>query len=269
MLGHSHSTTFYWALVGVFAALHLVMTMLPLFVLTSGGGFISLGLVTGVVIGFLLGPLYGGISVFIGSMLGVLLFNIGGVLGPIVPVVASTAGAFIAGSLRTNKPGIVILIYGLSIAAFLVSPIGGIAYIYIWLHLVAMLLTALFILPRTREWLKKEMHYDKMKPEFNFLTLWLLSFIALLADSVVGGTIAAYHFVYVTSYAPELVGGWFVGVAFIYPLERIAVIFVVTSVLLAIIKTVSGTAIGNLLGFSTEASELDNAKDTDEPSIEE
>lgn len=259
MLSIARSSTFYWALVGVFAALHLVMTMLPLFLLASGEGFISLGLVTAVVIGFLLGPVYGAFSVFIGSALGVFIFNVGGILGPIIPVVAPTAGALIAGSLRTEKTIVVILIYSLSITAYLVSPIGGMAYIYIWLHLVAMLLAVLFILPKTKQWLRKEMHYERMNPEYNFLTLWLLSFIALLADSVVGGSLGVYYFVYALNYTPELVAGWFTGVAFIYPLERIAVTFVITSVLLAIIKTVAGSEIGSLLGISKETSEYQTA----------
>ncbi|MBN2228845.1 MAG: hypothetical protein JW779_04555 [Candidatus Thorarchaeota archaeon] len=251
------SPTFYWALTGIFAALHLVMTMLPLFMLTSGEGFISIGLVTAVMIGFLLGPFYGTVSVTIGSGLGVILFNIGGILGPIVPVIAPAAGALVAGCLRTKRPQVVLIVYGTTFFAFLIGPIGLAALSYIWLHVIAMIMVGLYIIPQTGIWLRESMKLSESKPENTFFSLWILCFISLLADSLVGGTTAAYYFVFALSFPIDALAGIYNGAAFVYPLERIAVTFVITAVLLALDKALRKTPFESLLDQSQVYDSMD------------
>lgn len=244
MKNRIESNTFYWALTGIFGALHLVLTMIPLFVLSSGSGFISMGLVSSVAIGFILGPFYGAVSVLMGSVLGVFIFNVGGILGPIIPVVAPVTGALIAGCLKTKQPQIVLAIYIFGLAAFLVSPIGFIATIYIWMHIIATMLVLLFMYPKSSEWLKRRIDY---KSEKNVRPILIICFIALLGDSLIGGALAAYWLTLIAGFDVSLVTSWFVGATILYPLERIAVTIVVTGVLIALGRALTGTQLEVLL----------------------
>ncbi|TFG28569.1 hypothetical protein EU527_17160 [Candidatus Thorarchaeota archaeon] len=247
MISNIRTGTIYWALTGIFAALHLVLTMIPLFVLTGGQGFISMGLVSSVVIGFVLGPFYGAISVLIGSGIGVLIFNIGGILGPFIPIVAPVAGAFVAGCLKTKQKEFVLGLFAMGIIVYLISPIGLILPIYIWMHAVAMILTFLFVISKSSSWIYKRLPFEKSNPEANLLPLWLISFIALMADNLIGGALGAFWFVYVVGISPADLAGIFIGAVLVYPFERMAVTLVVTAVLMALGRALSGTQMNFLL----------------------
>ena len=95
-MGFSRSVAYPWALTGIFGAFHLVLTFLPFTVLGMGGGFLTWGMISAAIVGFLLGPFYGTVAVLVGSFIGTGVFNLGGILGPIVPVLAPTVGAFAA-----------------------------------------------------------------------------------------------------------------------------------------------------------------------------
>lgn len=247
MISSIRTGTFYWVLTGIFAALHLVLTMIPLFVLTGGQGFISMGLVSSVVIGFILGPIYGAISVFIGSGLGVLIFNIGGILGPFIPVVSPMMGSFVAGCLKTKQPKYVIGAFILGIAIYLVSPIGTILPIYIWMHTIGLMLSILFLFNKSSRWLYETLTFDKSHPEASILPLWLISFIPLLADNLFGSSLGAFWFAYVVGIEPLDLAVIFSTVILVYPFERIVVTFVITAVLMALERALIGTEMRFLL----------------------
>ena len=63
MSNFTRSGAYPWALVGVFAAVQLVMTAFPITFAIGVGGILSLGLVAAPIIGYLLGPFFGTISV--------------------------------------------------------------------------------------------------------------------------------------------------------------------------------------------------------------
>lgn len=233
---YSDSRAFYWALTGIFAALHLVMSLLPLFVLTEGGGFISLGLVSAVVIGFIAGPFYGSVSVLLGSILGVAFLNIGGILGYVVPVVAPTASAFVTGCIQTGRYSPVVIVYVTGIVLFLLGPIGLLAYPYLWLHVVALLLVLPFFIPRFKKAFSSRLHFDDERPEMTFLASTLLSFIAVMADHLIGGATATYHFVYLLGWDAPSTASLYLLVALAYPLERLAVALVLAGVITALAK---------------------------------
>ena len=251
------SNTFYWALTGIFVALHLVMTMVPLFVLAGGSGFISLGLVSSIVIGFVLGPFYGTIAVLMGSILGVSIFNIGGILGPIIPVIAPAVGALIAGCLKIGQPRIVFVIYVLGLVAFLMSPIGFTATVYIWMHTIAAVLVLLLIFKKSSGWLSSRVEFKKDDIEGSILPVLLMSFIALLGDSLVGGALAAYWFINILGFSIGDISAGYVGVTILYPLERIAVTVVVTAVIIALMRALRGTQLSLLLENTPKSMRFD------------
>jgi hypothetical protein len=223
--------------VGIFAALHLVMSLLPLFVLTGGGGFISLGLVSAVVIGFISGPFYGPVSVLIGSTLGVAFLNIGGILGFFIPVLAPTSSAFVTGCLRSGRYLEVAIVYAIGIAAFLLGPIGSVAYPYLWLHVIALLLVLSLFIPGVGRVFLNGLRFDDEKPELTFLAAALLSFVGLMADHLIGGATAAYHFIYLLGWDPVATADFYLLVALTYALERLSVTLVLAGVIAALTNT--------------------------------
>ncbi|MEM2142138.1 MAG: hypothetical protein QXS20_07805 [Candidatus Thorarchaeota archaeon] len=233
--------TYVWALTGIFAAMHMVLTFLPLFVLAGGGGFISAGVVSAPLIGFLLGPVYGVVAVVIGSTIGVVLMNVGGILGPVIPIVAPAVSAFIAGSLGRGRLTHVVAVYVVGIAAFVVGPIGLIALPYIWLHTALLLLMALFVVPRFRAHVRA-LPIPRSGVSVNrlLLPIWFLGFIAVMGDHLVGGTLATYWFVYVLLFPPDTIAPFFIAVTVFYPLERLAVSVVLTLVLASLMGIISG-----------------------------
>jgi hypothetical protein len=242
-----------WALVGVFGALHFVMSMIPLFVLSGGGGFISLGVVSAVIIGFLLGPVYGTLSAIIGAVLGVAIFNIGGIVGPLVPVLSTASSAFVAGSLRARKPRLVLLLYTVGFAAFIASPIGLLALPYIWLHLVAFICAILFVIPITKNWLNLRLKMNPEKPETSLVPVFLLSFVAVMADHLMGGALGAYWFTWILGWDISGTAIAYVGLMFAYPLERLAIVLVVTAAVLALTRALDKAGISLPLPSAVEA----------------
>jgi hypothetical protein len=97
------SKTYSWALTGIFSAIHFDITIIPFSLAIGVQGVISLGMISGPLVGFLLGPFYGTIAVLIGSILAMFANPLLAVLGPFTPI-ATASGALAAGLFRTGKP---------------------------------------------------------------------------------------------------------------------------------------------------------------------
>ncbi|MFW9843899.1 MAG: hypothetical protein ACFFEV_04935, partial [Candidatus Thorarchaeota archaeon] len=101
MSNYTSSKAYPWALTGIFAAVHLVITLIPFSLSVGGGGEISYGLVSAPIIGFLLGPFFGVLAVVIGSLIAMSINPLIAILGPLT-VLATAAGAYAAGAMRTR-----------------------------------------------------------------------------------------------------------------------------------------------------------------------
>jgi hypothetical protein len=240
MSNFTRSGAYPWALVGVFAAVQLVMTAFPITFAIGVGGILSLGLVAAPIIGYLLGPFFGTISVLIGSFLGV---SINVALHPLAMFtpIAPAAGALVAGSLRVKKPIVVPLVYIAAIAIFLVSPIAGLSYTFLWFHIIALILSLLFLMPFFREKLEGGLEMDvNVGYGIGVVSIWLLSLISVLADQLVGSTIGAFYFLTVGLDVPTL-AGIYTGIIFIYPIERILASIIAAFVIVALAKFLAKT----------------------------
>jgi hypothetical protein len=249
--GFTKSTTYPWALTAIFAAFHLVLTFIPFSILGMGGGALTWGMVSAGIVGFLLGPFFGTISVLIGSLIGTGIFNLGGILGPIVPVLAPTAGAFAAGCLRTARVKELLLIFVIAVVLFFISPIGTLAFTtitlgsfiipisFIWLHLITLLIIVILLIPRLANTLSDAVSFDKNRNvKLMPIAVLLFSFITLMTDHIVGNAASIYWLHYVALYdVPTLVGYW-IPITFVYPVERL-----LATVILAIIVIAAGEAI--------------------------
>ena len=135
MSGLKNSMAYPWALTGIFAAVHLVITLIPFTIAIGGGGSISFGMVSAPIIGFLLGPFFGVIAVVIGSILAMFINSSIAILGPFT-VLATAAGAFAAGAMRTKIRITVPIIFIVAFGIYLASPVGVAVPLFIWFHLI-------------------------------------------------------------------------------------------------------------------------------------
>ena len=203
------------ALMAVFAALQAILSYLP-FTIAAGvpGGFITLGVIGGSLIGVLLGPVVGGAAVLIGSLVGVFVNPPGAILG-IFTIIPPSAGAFGAGCIRINRgylAGAVILV---SLAVFYANPLARQAYLFPWLQIVAMIIA---FSPIARV---AGSTFKSTEPKATF-GIALASFIGVMTDHATGSAIGAWYL----SLSPEI---WNI-ILPIYPFER-SVAFVVITII--------------------------------------
>ena len=242
MSSFTKSVAYPWALTGIFGAFHLVLTFLPYSVLGTGGGFLTWGMVSAPIVGFLLGPFYGTIAVLAGSLVGTGIFNLGGILGPIVPVLAPTAGAFAAGALRTGRVRELVVVFLIAMVGYIIGPIGIPAFLFIWLHLIAFFLLLILLVPSIYNRLKESVSFERSRDlKIMPVAIFLFSFIALLTDHMVGTTAGVYYFHSILAMdVPTLVGIW-LSIIFVYPVERIIATFVLTIILIAVSEAIVQT----------------------------
>lgn len=232
--------TYEWALTGIFAAFHLVLSMVPLYLLGMGGGFISWGLISAPIVGFLLGPFYGLISVAIGSILGTVFFNIGGILGPIVPVFAPMTSALVSGCIRFKRYRVIPPVFLLGIVVYLVGPIGLITLPYIWLHLIAALLSFSLLIPIVKRRLDKLLQASDRSPEpTSSVFVWLTGFFALMADHLIGATMSQYYFFYVLGFEANALAASYLATVLVYPIERILASIIIGFILVLLTVAIS------------------------------
>ncbi|MFX1368228.1 MAG: hypothetical protein ACFFAY_06510 [Promethearchaeota archaeon] len=231
------SSAYPWALTGVFAALHLVVTLIPFSVTVGGTGLISFGMVSATIVGFLLGPFFGVISVLIGSYLAIFINFELAAIGFGTPI-ATAAGAFAAGLIRTRKTTLIPLLYVVTLALYLVSPMGLAVPELVWFHVIALLVSLLFVIPKAKDKLLSELEMDKA---YTVRALFLLAIVCVTLDQLVGSTIASYYFVTFLGNTVEAILPWYVGAVFVYPIERLIASAVIVIVLGAVIESLSSS----------------------------
>jgi hypothetical protein len=215
-----------------------VIALIPYSIAIGVDGALSFGMVTGPLIGYLLGPFFGPVSVLIGSYLAGFINPGIMVLGPFTPIATAT-GALAAGLIRVGKPYFVPIIYMVAIGLFLVGPLGVLLPVFVWFHLICLALSFLFVLPKLSGILKEGI---ELKPGFNpvvgFIGIWLLSIVTLVADQAMGSMIGVFYLVYGLGLEADMVAGFYVVITYVYPIERL-----VASIILAIVAFALGSTL--------------------------
>lgn len=206
-----------WALTGIFAALHLVITLIPFSLSVSGTGAISFGMISAAIVGYLLGPFFGTISVLIGSYIGIFINPEIAVIGLTTPI-ATAAGALAAGLIRIRKAEYVVVVYLIAMLVYLIGPIGLLVPEALWFHIIVFLLSLLFVIPFSK---KKINHEIGLSKATSTRALFLVVLIAVCVDQAVGSAIGSFYLVYIAGLDISLVSTFWVAVVFIYPVERI------------------------------------------------
>ncbi|MGD9396825.1 MAG: hypothetical protein PVJ05_10390 [Candidatus Thorarchaeota archaeon] len=221
MSKYTQSVAYPWALTGIFAAVHLVITLIPYSIGVGGGGEISFGLVSAPVVGFILGPFFGVIAVLIGSVLAMFINPGIAIIGPFTAI-ATAAGAYAAGAMRTKLRVTIPVLYLAAIGMFLLSPIGLLVPQFLLFHFIVFLLSLIFFVPGFSRMLMEAL---KLERSFNrwagFASMWLLSIVAVTLDNVVGSAMGAYYFIAAFAMDPAALAGLFALGIPVIPVERI------------------------------------------------
>ncbi|MBC7130707.1 hypothetical protein H5T51_05770 [Candidatus Bathyarchaeota archaeon] len=195
------------ALIALFAALQAILAVLP-FTLTIGvSGQITLGVIGGPLIGILLGPVNGGLATLIGALIGTFLNPAGAIFG-VLTVIPPFIGAVSAGCIKARKGYIAGLIMLASLLIFYAHPYGREAYIYPWLHIIAIIVAFSPIVGFAGSTFKSE------KSARLLFGVIVAAFIGVLADHIAGSALGIWYFSPVLT--PEI---WY-AILLVYPVER-------------------------------------------------
>lgn len=207
------------ALISVFAALQALLSVFPFSMTIGTSGQITLGVIGGPLIGILFGPAFGGLAVLIGSFVGVFL-NPGGALFGVLTVIPPSVAAVSAGFIKMRRGYIAGSIILVSLLAFYANPFGREAFVYTWLHIVAMIVAFSPLAYMAGSSFRSS---DIERPLFG---ITVAAFVAILADHMSGSAVAIWYFP--GALTPDI---WYAAMP-IYPVER-AVALILTILIAA------------------------------------
>ena len=243
-MGYIRSVAYPWALTGIFGAVHLVITLIPYSMAVGGGGEISFGLVSAAIVGFLLGPFFGVIAVIIGSLIAMIINPVIAILG-LFTVIATAAGAFAAGVLRTKFRVAVPVLYLIAMGLFLISPIGPLIPEFLIFHFIVFLLSLVFLVPAiSKNFFEPLMSGKSFNKLLGLAAFWILSIVAVTLDNVVGSAIGAYYFGIAFGMDPTTLAGLFALGIPVIPIERLVGSVIVASILAALAEVLARANFG-------------------------
>ncbi|MEM1514774.1 MAG: hypothetical protein QXT26_06980 [Thermoproteota archaeon] len=206
------------SLVAVFAALQVVLSMIPLSAVIGLPGVMTLGVVGGSLIGILLGPLLGGLSALIGSLIGCFINPAGAIFG-LLTAIPPFLGAVGAGCVRIKRGYIAGIIILVSFIMFYAHPFGQQAYISQWLDIIAMIVAFSPLAMMAGSAFISSSSFSRI-----LFGAVIASFISVMADHMAGSAIAIWYY-----NLPPVI--WYAAMP-IYPVERI-IVLIIASVIAA------------------------------------
>jgi len=223
------------SLIAVFAALDAILGMLPFTITVGVSGQITMGAIGGPLTGLILGPLNGGVAVAIGSLIGILL-NPGGALFGALSVLPPTLGALGAGMIRDRKGYVPGLAIALSVLMFYLHPEGRAAFMYPWLHVIAMIFSISSLSKISASSIGSE--------DLRQLSLGAVSaiFVGTLTDHAFGSGLAIWYFS-----LPAAIWGF---VTFVYPLERGAITVIASVIAIPVYHRLRSAGLIEIVGKS-------------------
>ncbi|NWF87574.1 hypothetical protein HXY32_07200 [Candidatus Bathyarchaeota archaeon] len=202
------------ALMAVFAALQASFSIFPFTITVGVSGEITLGVIGGSLIGILLGPIIGGLAVLIGSVVGVFV-NPAGALFGILTVIPPFLGAFGAGCVKIKRGYVTGAIILVALLIFYAHPFGREAYIYPWLHIIAMIVAFSPIAHIASSTFSSS---NTKKPIFG---ISIAAFVGVLTDHISGSALAMWYF------SPFLTPPIWYSIMPIYPIERMIALIII------------------------------------------
>ncbi|MEM1587121.1 MAG: ECF transporter S component [Candidatus Bathyarchaeia archaeon] len=201
------------SLIAIFAALQVLLSIFPLSITIGVAGSITLGVAGSPLIGILLGPVLGGLAVLIGSLIGCFINPSGAIFG-FLTVIPPFLGALGAGCIRVKRGHIIGAIILASLLIFYAHPYGQQAYIYPWLHIIAMIVAFSPIATMSGS------AFTSQKFSKILFGAIISSFVGVMADHIAGCAIAIWYFS--PMLVPEI---WYIAMP-VYPVERVIALIV-------------------------------------------
>jgi len=232
----------WWALTFVFAAVQMVLTLFPANIPIAGTGIhFSINLISSPIIGYLLGPFYAAVSVFLGTFVGAIidpsiatLMMSLGILGTLLVAIPPTSCAFVAGLIRKGRHRLVSFFFVFAIGLFLFTRIGLASFSFLWLHIIALFLSLLLMVPQFKNHLKEGLDTSEgTSYPHTAIAVFLLVFISVMADHIAASVVRAYLLLPVPI---EYLSFIYSEVILIYPIEGIlaAIVGTIATILIAV-----------------------------------
>lgn len=236
------------ALIAIFSALYGVLRRMDTIPMVGvQGAKFSLSDILPPIYGIVLGPVAGGISVITGTFLGIAMGK------PVTFLFLDFLPAFVntiaVGLLVRRKWLPVVLLNITLLAAFLVNPltsifidIGGIAFPFAWLHILAFIVLLSPLGRKTSQWV------ESLKPNLLTAGIAILAFVGTMMQHLMGNIL--YEVVLNQLYvaigqqpiipAAAYAANWAV-VFFLYPWERLILIILAVIVGVPLVKVLKQT----------------------------
>jgi hypothetical protein len=218
-------TTKHIALIAIFSALYAMLRYLPLGPMIGLEGSFSFSDALAPLIGLILGPFTGGISVIIGTFTAAALGKPIAFLG--LDFLPGFINCVSMGLLMKRKWIPVVGLYALLLGIFVISPysltfvqVGSLAIPFVWLHIVALIVLLSPLRSKATDNIKK-FNIPKMA-----LSLTILAFIGTMLQHIMGSLLFQLVFgVLAEIPAAEFAGVW-TAIFFVYPFERILMLII-------------------------------------------
>ena len=262
------------ALIAIFAALFAVLRRMDAIPMIGvPGARFSLSDILPPIYGVILGPFTGGISVIIGTFLGIAMGK------PVIFLFLDFLPAFVntvaIGLLVKRKWWPVVLLYVALLVAFLINPltsifidVGGIAIPFVWLHIVALVVLLSPLARKAPKWVESVEQIkkvEKVEPakqtnrlrkfvdsvkRIRYLTigLFVFAFIGTMMQHLMGNIlyeVVLNQFYVVLGQDPIVATSAFPGIwyaaFFVYPLERLVLIVLAVVVGVPLVRVLKQT----------------------------
>jgi hypothetical protein len=228
---HLSSRTKTIALIAIFAALFAVLRRIDAIPMIGvPGARFSLSDILPPIYGIVLGPFTGGISVIIGTFLGIALGK--PVIFLFLDFLPALVNTVAVGLLVRRKWWPVVLLYVALFVAFLVNPltsifidVGGIAIPFVWLHIIAFIVLLSPLGRKAGQWV------ESLKPALLAAGIAILAFIGTMMQHLMGNIlyeVVLNQFYIVLGQDPIVATAAYPGIwsvtFFLYPWERLILI---------------------------------------------
>jgi len=217
----------------VFSALYAALRPVPLGPMIGLSGSFSISDFLAPLYGILLGPYIGGLSIIIGTFLGMALGKAPIFMG--LDFLPAFVNCVAIGFLMKRKWAPVIVLNIVLLLAFILNPLTTLFFgpvPFVWLHLVAL---AVLISPVGR---KAGKWVETLKPKFLTAGIAILAFVGTMMQHLTGNILTEVVFGQVVGTPPETFSTVIWPLAFaLYPWERLTLVILSVVVGVPLVKT--------------------------------
>jgi hypothetical protein len=244
-------------LAATFAAVYAILRLMPIFVMIGGSGRVfSTTEFVAPLLGIILGPYVGSVAGVIGTFLGIMFTGRMNFFGlDFLPI---TVNAAVLGLLMRRRIIPAIVLYSALIVLFFdhpstlhfvsVSFLGNTILVpFIWLHIITWILLVSPLSKKSVEWILGVSEKKRVT------AACILSLIGTTAQQLTGTLLFASMAVPLMGMTPKALEATWTAVFYTYPIERLAIILpVATVVTAAVVRTVQSTRLFKMPNQTTQ-----------------